>query len=197
MDRQWLYAGLLIAGGITIAKALQAGPVVRRGERLLLVGDSLAVGLAPVLGQLAKDNGVVFDSAAKTGSRIAEWAPGGSLNASLQQKLAARPKVVLISLGTNDEALSQQAAAAEVPKLDALIALVKASGAELGWIGPPFPLPFAANGITTVIRSKVPASHYFASENFTIPRAGDRLHPTVKGYAGWAGQIWPWLRCCS
>jgi lysophospholipase L1-like esterase len=197
MDRTWLYAGLLVVGGVGLAKVLQPGPTVRRGDRLLLAGDSLAVGLAPPLGQLAKENGVAFEAIGQVGSTVQMWAPGTALNAQLKQKLDQKPKVVLISLGTNDEAMLLDRARAEVPKLEALIQMVKASGAELGWIGPPAFLPgqsFKPNGFTLAIRNRVTGGSYFPSERLDIPRGPDRLHPTVRGYAGWAGAIWQWLR---
>ncbi len=201
MDRTWLYAGLLLGGGVALVNVLQAGPTIKRGERLLLVGDSLALGLAPSLGELARENGVIFDSAGKVGSRVGEWGnPQSSLNAVLRQKLALGPKVVLVSLGTNDEALLLASARAELPALEALIATIRGSGAKLGWVGPPKFLPgqsFKPNGFTTAIRQRVSGGDYFPSERYDIPRGGDALHPTVKGYAGWAGQIWQWLRCCS
>lgn len=209
MDRTWLYAGLIVAGGVGLMRVLGQGPTLRRGERLLLVGDSLAVGLQPPLGQLAKDNGVVFDAVGQVGSTVAQWAglsaqtglpATTTLNTSLRQKLALRPAVVLISLGTNDEALTFESAKKELGGIDALAGLVRNSGALLGWIGPPKFLPgqsFKPNGFTAAIRQKIPTKDYFPSEAYDIPRGGDNLHPTVRGYAGWAGQIWQWLHCCS
>ena len=200
MDRTWLYAGLLFAGGVAIAKAFTQGPTIRPGQRLLLFGDSLAVGLSTPMAALAKDNGILFDAVGQIGSTIGMWAGNTSLNAQLQQKLALRPDVVLCSLGTNDEALTPTSAASEAPMLDSLIALVRASGATLGWIGPPAFLPcvsFSPNGFSASIRQRIPSNDYFPSQNYDIPRGGDCLHPTAKGYAGWAGQIWQWMRCCS
>jgi lysophospholipase L1-like esterase len=198
LDRTWLYTGLLFAGGVGLLKVMAKGPTIKRGERLLLVGDSLAVGLAPPLGQLAKENGVLFDAVGQVGSTVKNWSTG-ALNVQLRQKLTARPKVVLVSLGTNDEALMMSQARLEIELLEPLMALIRASGAEIGWIGPPKFLPgqsFSPNGFTLAIQRRVPSADYFPSEQYDIPRGGDRLHPTVKGYAGWAGAIWQWLRCC-
>jgi lysophospholipase L1-like esterase len=192
LDRTWLYAGLIVAVGLGVSSLLKRGPRVRRGDKLLVFGDSLAQGLTPPLGQLARDNGVAFAATSKVGSTIREWAGATALGADLRAKLAERPTVVLCSLGTNDEFLTPDSARAELPALDALIELVKASGAELGWIGPP-KLPKPGNGIASIIQTKLAQNRYFHSETFDIPRAGDALHPTVKGYAGWAGQIWLWV----
>jgi lysophospholipase L1-like esterase len=191
-DRTWLYAGLLVAAGFGLSALLKRGPRIQKGQKLLLFGDSLAVGLTAPLGQLARDNGVLFAGIGKVGSTIREWAGTGDLGTQLRARLAEKPNVVLCSLGTNDEYLSLASAQAELPALDALIALVRASGAELGWIGHPT-LPKPGNGIGTIIQTKVPENRYFHSEKFEIPRGGDALHPTVKGYAGWAGQIWLWI----
>jgi len=135
---------------------------------------------------------VVFAGISKVGSTIRDWSDGTALNAQLRAALAQRPSVVLCSLGTNDEALTPDSARAELPLLDALIALVKSSGAELGWIGPP--KLQKTNGMSQIIQAKLPQNRYFHSETFDIPRAGDGLHPTIKGYTGWAGQIWLWVR---
>lgn len=191
-DRTWLYAGLLVVAGFGLSSLLKRGPRIRRGEKLLLFGDSLAVGLAPPLGQLAKDHGVAFAGIGKVGSTVREWAGSGALGLELRKHLAEKPAVVLCSLGTNDEYLSRESALAEVPMLDSLAEIVRASGAELGWIGPP-KLPRPGNGFSEAIRAKIPENRYFHSEALEIPRGGDNLHPTVKGYAGWAGQIWPWI----
>lgn len=190
-DRTWLYAGLIVAG--VSAYLLTRGPRVRRGESLFLFGDSLAEGLTPPLAALAKDGGVVFSSATKVGSTVREWmTPGGTLNAKLLAGLAKRPTVTLCSLGTNDEYLSAEAARAELPMLTSLVELVRSSS-ELGWIGPPT-LPRPGNGISNAILERVSKSHYFDSKRYSIPRAGDGLHPTIKGYSGWAGQIWLWVQ---
>jgi lysophospholipase L1-like esterase len=200
MDRTWLYGGLLIAGGVALAKALSHGPTIRPGQRLLLFGDSLAVGLSTPMASLASDNGVAFDAVGQVGSTVGMWSGSSSLNTSLQQKLALGPNVVLCSLGTNDEAMNVDAATAELPGLDSLIALCRSSGATLGWIGPPAflsCLSFTPNGFSGAIRQKIPSNDYFPSETYDIPRGGDCLHPTVKGYAGWAGLIWQWMGCCT
>lgn len=191
IDRTWLYAGLIVAAGISISSILKAGPRVKKGDRILLFGDSLAVGLAPPLSDLAKSGGVGFTGIGKVGSTVRDWAGQSQLNTELRAKLAERPTVVLCSLGTNDEALSPDSARAEVPLIDTLIALIRDSGAELGWVGPP--RLQKTNGFSAIIQSKLPQNRYFHSEKYDIPRANDGLHPTVLGYAGWAGVLWRWV----
>ena len=195
VERRWLYAGLLVAAGAAagLARAIR-GPKVRPDSRVLVVGDSLAVGLSPSLKALAKEQGVQIESLALSGTRIDQWA--GSRK--LEEKLAAfRPTLVLVSLGTNDEYLQPQTGGAVVgrqrPHLDALLSKIEASGAEVAWIGPPqLPKP-QSNGVVAMLQDVIPRSHYFFSEQLEIPRGPDGLHPNVRGYAGWAGTIWHWL----
>jgi lysophospholipase L1-like esterase len=192
LDRTWLYAGLLVAAGFGVSSLLKRGPRVKRGDKLLLFGDSLAIGLTPFLGKLAtSDNGVAFVGIGKVGSTVRDWSGQTALAGQLRTALAARPTVVLCSLGTNDEALTPDSARSELPLVDALIETARSTGAELGWIGPP--TLQKTNGFSQMLQTKLPQNRYFHSEKFDIPRASDGLHPTVKGYAGWAGQIWLWV----
>ena len=51
-SKQWLYAGLAIAAGIGMVR-LMSGPRLRKGLKVLLIGDSLAVGMTPFFAALA------------------------------------------------------------------------------------------------------------------------------------------------
>lgn len=172
-----------------------SGIGIAAGQRVLLIGDSLSLGLASPLRTLARAEGVQFDSAGQSGSVLSQWGGSGGLNATLQQKLAANPTVVIVSLGTNDAYLSPASAQAEVPQLDNLISQIQASGAKLAWIGPPSLPPIYNNnrpdfGILNTIKGKV--TPYFASDQYVFPRS-DTLHPTGTGYADWAAKLWSWL----
>jgi lysophospholipase L1-like esterase len=191
VDKRWLYAGLLLtAAGVGLVHAFR-GPKIRAGERLLLVGDSLAVGLAPPMKALAAESKVEFQSLALTGSRIDQWARSNKLTEKLT---TYRPKLALISLGTNDAYgtganIVQQTAAA----LETLLAKFRVANVDVAWIGPP-KLPAAPSpAVLTMLKQSISSSHYFASDTLGIPRAPDGVHPTLRGYAGWAGAIWRWL----
>lgn len=167
-------------------------PRLKPGEsRVLVVGDSLAVGLSPYLADMAKQERIGFSSLAVVGTRIEQWAD----NPSLRERLASfRPTIVLVSLGTNDEYLigsdvvtRQQAALRRLVSL-----LMTASPEFIVWVGPPS-LPKASNGIVAMLKATIPSRDYFPSESLTIPRGPDGIHPTARGYAGWAGAIWQWL----
>lgn len=192
VDRRWVYAGLVVAAaGVGLAKLMPRGPRVKPGEtRLMLVGDSLAVGMAPHFAYLAKKQQVPFDALAKESTRIDQWAGSQVL---AEHVASFKPTLVLVSLGTNDAYMVGDVAAKQRPALAGLIAKLTAGGAELAWIGPP-QLPKKPNaGLLALLRSAFPSDHYFASETLPIPRGPDSLHPTARGYAGWAGAVWQWL----
>lgn len=192
MDKRWLLGGLLIAGGIGLAAAATRRPKVTDRSRVLVFGDSLAVGLNPQLKQLANETGVeAYAGKGVVGSRLDQWAKDNWLDGWLDQQLADfHPTLILVSLGTNDEDLGAGAATRQAPYLEKLLDKLAASGADVVWIGPPT-LPFPRQGVADMIRKDVP--YYFESEWLDIPRGPDDLHPTAAGYAGWAGSIWQWL----
>lgn len=166
---------------------LSGAPAQARPARLLLIGDSLAVGLRAPLAALAASSGVPFEGHGIVGTRIDQWAG----NAKLDQYLATfKPTHVLVSLGTNDENVGTGWAAKEAPKLHALLDKIRAAGAEVLWIGPPS-LPFPRVGVSDMVKGLV--ERYYPSELLQIERSPDKLHPTLAGYAAWAAQIWKWV----
>lgn len=190
VDRRLLYAGLLVAAGVGLVRAFR-GPRIEPGTtRLLLIGDSLAEGLGPPLRAMAGEANVQFSKLARGGTRIEQWAGSQKLVERIE---TFKPTMILVSLGTNDEYLTgTDVAARQAPHLEQLLTRLRAGGAEVVWIGPPR-LPVATKGVVALLRRTIPKSHYFPSERLTIPRGPDALHPTLKGYVGWAGAIWRWL----
>jgi lysophospholipase L1-like esterase len=193
-NRLLVYAGLLTVGGVAAA-SLFATPKIRPGQRLFLLGDSLAVGLTTPLSQIAKDHKVGFKNMAVSGTRIDQWAS----NAALYQAIRDfKPDLILVSLGTNDEYMKLDAHKQQAAPLRKLLTTLRES-APVVWIGPPR-LPSSgayawktSNGAIPLIRENVPSSHYFPSHTLEIPRAPDQLHPSVRGAAGWAGKIWEFI----
>lgn len=190
-NRRWIYVSLGLAAGYGLVR-LMFGPRIKPGEtRLLLVGDSLAVGLAPYLKDLAAAERIQFSSLATVGTRIDQW----SDNAALRERLQSfRPTVVLVSLGTNDEYMGgKDVVERQQAHLVRLVGLLMTAQPEhILWIGPPA-LPKPTNGIVPMLKEQIPGRDYFPSDQLTIPRGPDRIHPTARGYAGWAGAIWQWL----
>lgn len=203
-SKQWLYAGLVLVAGLGMVRLLN-GPRIKKGMRVLLIGDSLAVGMAPPFAALAKEAGVDFKAMATVGTRIDQWAS----NAELKKLLGTfQPELVLISLGTNDSFMQgKDVVTKQQAQLEKLLALLTqwprsrdyGLGAEhIVWIGPPtLPNP-PSPGISKMIQDNAgtplsPRYSYFHSERLQLPRGPDNLHPNARGYAGWAGAIWHWL----
>lgn len=203
-SKEWLYAGLVLMAGIGAARLL-GGPRLRKGMRVLLIGDSLAVGMAPHFAALAKEAGIDFKALATSGTRIDQWAANPELKKLLE---SFQPELVLVSLGTNDSYMQGSGAVQkQQAQLEKLLSVLtewpRRRDYGLGpdhivWIGPPtLPKP-PSPGIPKMIQDASgsvlsPRFYYFHSEKLTMPRAADGIHPNVRGYAGWAGAIWHWL----
>lgn len=188
MDRRWLLGGLLIASGVGLAALATRRPKITAASRVLLIGDSLALGLTTPMKQLAEESGVSgFLGHGIVNTRIPDWASSDWLDQALAD---FQPTLILVSLGTNDEKTSPGAVGREEPAFHELLEKLQGSGAQVVWIGPP-ELPFERQGVSEMVRAFVP--HYFDSEQLDIPRSPDGLHPNAAGYAGWAGAIWQWL----
>lgn len=177
----------MVAGGVGLAALATRRPKITEASRVLLFGDSLAAGLTTPMSQLAAETGATYVGKGISGTRIDQWDDSPWLDETLA---SFEPTIILISLGTNDEATSAGAVDRQAPHLDALLEKLHASGADIVWVGPPA-LPFPRQGVSDMIRANVP--FYFDSEQLDIPRSPDGLHPNAAGYAGWAGAIWQWL----
>ena len=165
------------------------------GRAMLLMGDSLSVGMTAPFQRLARAAGYTPVAATKSGTTISYWRP------RVAEALAAaggRPLTVLVSLGTNDSVMAKPSRQAEA--LTALIQAIVASGARLAWIGPPtMPkrttqgYPMQVDETVAMIQPAVEAAggRYFDSRTLSIPRAGDGIHPTR--YDAWFAAVWAWL----
>jgi lysophospholipase L1-like esterase len=169
-------------------------PRVKRGEKILLIGDSLGLGLGSRLRPLFERSGNPFVFTATEGTRVDQWASTYTAQGqAFGSALAASPDVVLISLGTNDAYMTDPGTIAKVTeRARSLLDRAAAAGARVYWIGPP-KLPRADNGAIAQIKRLIPWHRYFHSESLVIPRQSDGLHPDVAGYEAWAASLWRWL----
>lgn len=193
-------AGLAIAGWMVVRKrgGSAAISLLRSPQRILLVGDSLAVGMTNTFADLALRNGHEFfgkgcppgsvggsSCTSVVGSSTAQWARDGWIGSALA---AFRPTLVLISLGANDfkgSPASHQAVRAAASKI---VEGIKSVGAEAVWIDPlrmPFDDTANARGAWRASGAKV-----FDSSQLDFKRAPDGIHLSPAGYQGWAEQIW-------
>jgi lysophospholipase L1-like esterase len=165
-------------------------PTPQSARRALLVGDSLAAGLARPMRDRLRAAGGDLTSRAINGSTIDQWAHGSALAESLAQ---ATPALTLVSLGTND--LATKPADYKRPLVAAIVARIRAAGSAVAWFLPPR-MPFADRGglrallAAELARLAVPA---FPSDALELPRGPDGIHPTPAGFDLWAARIIEWL----
>jgi hypothetical protein len=163
--------------------------MVSKGDKLYLVGDSLAVGLNRHLRHFAGRSGIGYDSSTKSGTMTPYWT-----TAAFASRLAtAKPNVVLVSLGTNDSA-SQRSDAKHRQSIQKLLQMISHVGAEAFWVLPPkLPTLPRSKAFSALVRAEnVPV---FESAQIDIPMGPDSIHPTGAGYAGWAGLVFKAITC--
>jgi hypothetical protein len=159
---------------------------VRRGERILLIGDSHAEGFGPHLQRIAERAGYEWTTVAVRGSRVVHWP------AVLRNLLArTKPSLVLVSLGTNDAVVGDAA------NIDARISELQAAAnhadAVLVWISPPT-LPVRYPVRHAVQRAVMLSPIAFDSTRIVIARQNDGIHATPEGYAFWGASLWTWMQ---
>jgi lysophospholipase L1-like esterase len=180
----WIYGTLLVIAGIGVVKALKnrCSPKVSAGSKVLLIGDSLAVGMDPYFRTMAREAGAEYQSMAVKSTTITAWTQNPALPHPWQ------PDLVLVSLGTNDAYGSRPL---EFIGHDTL-ALLNKLGPNVVWILPP-KLGKGNRGVSDVIRSTGVA--VFESEALGDLHQADGVHPSGAGYAAWSGEVWRSLIC--
>lgn len=170
-------------------------------QKVIIVGDSLAVGLSKFgLGQRARDAGYPVSAHAVGGTRAADWANrlyGILKKEGLEETRAPgekSPVLVLVSLGTNDSGpdwAGNRPPAVGQAMQDIVKTVRGLFGADLVWIGMP-ELPYSKLPNQDRIR-KLTADllpDYIDSSKFKIQKSSDEIHPTPVGYDQWSAEIW-------
>lgn len=156
------------------------------GLKVLLVGDSLGVGLTKPFKASAVALGEQAMVAAVSGKTMSYWLGQGGL-ASIVASF--RPDVVLVCLGTNDSKTNYTTEQL-TDQLQRVLATASSTGAKVAWILPP-KLPFPERVGPLVRAAGVP---FFDSAQLDLPQA-DGIHPTGAGFAAWNEAIWRWATC--
>lgn len=190
--RSWIWGGLGLAssahGLVTEAKkGAEVGKgCLRRGARLLAIGDATARGLSPALRQMSLDQGVLFRTDGRPKTTIADWAE----EPWLAEHLRAYPATLtVISLGLAD-LTTETDLAFDLARIARTLRTTLPRGVPAVWILPP-----RDRAETERLRAplRALACECFPSEELVLPRGQDGILPTAIGYAGWAGAIWRWL----
>jgi lysophospholipase L1-like esterase len=188
-DPRFMGAGLVDTMSAAPPVAPQASPGA--AKRVLVAGDSLAVGLAPALAKALAP--IPVQGFGVNSTTIAQWAsvigPAQPLLAALQSG-----DRVLLSLGTNDIAGNVPADAAAARARE-LVAFLKSRGAVVGWVLPP-ELPWPGWAIRARLSQALSNEGVpeFDSTVATFERAPDKIHATPTGYAQWAQAIAVWAK---
>jgi len=155
-------------------------------QRIVVIGDSLGLGLAPAL---AKISSIEVVGIAESGTRIRQWAQ----RVDSIQELCDVPSLVLISLGTNDAVMGRDQIAAEAGDVQALAeALCRFS--DPVWLLPPPHLEVKhLVEATGLIVDNAPDCCTLYGSQPDIELGPDRIHPTGRGYAQWADHVWKFL----
>ncbi|HET7538595.1 MAG TPA: SGNH/GDSL hydrolase family protein [Polyangiaceae bacterium] len=157
-----------------------------KGTRVLQIGDSFADALGGKLSPLLRAAEVKTSLEFETPSYIPNWSYGTKL-----QKLLSnyRPDLVLITLGANE---------IEIPHPEERIKPVRhlvqtLAGRPCVWIAPPLWKP--DSGVLQVIRDNVAPCRYLDSNQLVhdLPRARDKIHPSMAGREIWAKVVFDWL----
>jgi len=219
----YLLAGL----GTYLFCSLAFGSTARRtpldypNERVLLIGDSLATqpGIGSRLSSGLQSRGVgAFQNISVGGTNILQWSDNRYAEGQAMERALAdfRPTLVLISLGTNDEASrgyknwrgrdwdADDLAANRVgPNADiaaqrrsAIERLArKLSGVKSVWLGPPASDPslWPMDRKFRSLLADTWGQRYFNTEAVAPAKGSDGIHLSGSGYQTWANAILAFL----
>jgi lysophospholipase L1-like esterase len=160
-----------------------AYPISLAGRRVLLVGDSMAEGIAPFLQRRVEAAGGLWTSQPEQSSTIIWWQGSGKLRALIAQH---RPDIIFIALGSNE--LFAQDAESRAPLIRTMVSEI--GRREAYWVGPPSWKP--GSRLVPVIEENFQAGHFYNSDTLDVPRGKDGKHPTLQGYERWVELIWKW-----
>jgi lysophospholipase L1-like esterase len=163
-------------------------PQILPGSVVMLVGDSLAVGMQDRFKSLATANGYVPAIHAVNGTSIFQWSDWVKKDLALH-----RPSLMIVSLGTNDAVIYDKVGR-NPGVYRKFVEIVEASGVKIVWIGPPnisrTRIP-KIEETRKIIKESVPL--LFESERYETPRGGDGVHSSMIGYSKWMESVWAWM----
>ena len=195
-------------------------PINMTGQRVLLMGDSLGVGVGPSLEKEFRALGIsAFKNISVGGKNIAQFSDNSHAEGKSFEKAMVefKPTIVFISLGTNDEAIRRIkggdpryftpenlaknlvgpnfSVAKQRAKAIARLA-GKLSGVQSIFIGPPASDP-SLWPMDREFRNLLESTwrgNYFSTEAVAPQKCSDKIHFTGTGYKTWASAIANWIR---
>lgn len=152
---------------------------------VILLGDSLAQGMAHEFSKTAKAKGYKPIVLAKGGTWSNYWS--GSIGRIVDKY---HPQFVIVSLGTNDSTSSKpEPQRLHIKKIREK---VTSSGARLLWLTPPqLPKRFKSRDeIRKILADEIPQTETFNSDDLPLEKEKDKVHMTPKGYRDWILAAW-------
>ena len=152
-------------------------------ERVLLIGDSLSVGLAPILESSLRARGVGdFSAIGRGGTNIKQWAQDVGDGARLNEALTTRK----LSGYENFDVARQRA-----PHIEQL--RNKLSGVRSVWLGPPAADKWTADRRFRDLLRATWGDLYFDTEAVAPRKSTDLVHFSSAGNRTWRDAIVAWL----
>ena len=162
-------------------------PPLPEGTTVLHVGDSFAGALGIPLNKRFKEVGVRGVLKYRTASFIVDWAHQPALDTYLSQY---HPDLVLITLGANELEIEEPER-----RIPAIRKIVEKIGARpCIWIGVPL-WSDELNGLMDIVRDNAAPCRFMDSAALfpDMPRAQDKIHPTMQAREDWASRVMQWL----
>lgn len=176
--RDWVYAGISHPAKIVIARA-SASRRLAPGAKVVLVGDEHAAGIGQFLGRLCMDSKVNCRFEWERGLALENWATADRI-----QKLKdSKPSLVVASF--RPKSTDPQTVASKLKELLKIMGSV-----PVAWV---LPLEKSNQAETLAIALSAVGIPAFHSESIEVHRSQTGA-PSARGYAGWAGAIWCWIR---
>lgn len=154
-------------------------------KKILLVGDSLAQGLAAPMLESSKKSKAKLSINCTHSTRTDYWSP--KIESIIN---SIRPDVVIVSLGTNDSGISNTES--QRIHIKKIVATAKKYKAKILWLLPPkLPKKFRGkDGIRKIIFEELKPEEVYNSDDDNLERTKDEVHMTGNGYKSWVSRIW-------
>jgi hypothetical protein len=166
----------------------QRGPLpLPEGATVLHVGDSFAGALGVPLNKRLREAKVRSILKFRTASYIVDWAHREPLRDYLLQY---NPDLVLVTLGANE--LQIEAPERRIPAIEKIVQTI--GDRPCIWIGIPL-WEGANNGLPEIIEKHAAPCRYLDTDTLfpDMPRARDKIHPTMEAREDWASKVTHWL----
>lgn len=157
------------------------------GTTVLHVGDSFAGALGIPLNKRLEEAGVRGVLKYRTASYIVEWAHQPDLETYVQQY---QPDLVLVTLGANELEIAEPEQ--RIPAIRKIVSVI--GDRPCVWVGVPL-WSDQHNGLMEVVRDNVAPCRFMDSAALfpDMPRAHDKIHPTMQAREDWAVRVVEWL----